>query len=148
MKIRKLATIEDYERLVGTETIERIKEKAKPLRDLHVVNVHSTYYGGGVSALLSSLTLLMNGLGIDTGWRIIHGPPDFFSITKKMHDALQGGNIGVTDTKTQIYEQVIYENSIRNHLTHDFVVVHDPRASEPQSGKMDSWVFAIDHLGP
>lgn len=127
MKIRKLATIEDYERLVGTESIERIKEKAEPLRDLHVVNVNSTYYGGGVSALLSSLTLLMNGLGIDTGWRIIHGPPDFFSITKKMHDALQGGDIRLTDTKMGIYEQVIYENSIRNHLTHDFVVVHDPQ---------------------
>lgn len=127
MKIGKLATIEDYEPLVGAETVERIEEKAKPLRDLHVVNVNSTYYGGGVSALLSSLTLLMNGLGIDTGWRIIHGPPDFFSITKKMHDALQGGDIRLTDTKTQIYEQVIYENSIRNHLTHDFVVVHDPQ---------------------
>lgn len=117
MKIRKLATIEDYEPLVGAETVERIKEKAEPLQDLHVVNVNSTYYGGGVAALLSSLTLLMNGLGIDMGWRIIHGPPDFFSITKKMHDALQGGEIRLTDTKTGIYEQVV----------HDFVVVHDPQ---------------------
>lgn len=69
----------------------------------------------------------MNDLGIDTGWRIIHGPPDFFSVTKKMHNALQGGQIRLTDLKTGIYEQVVYENAVRNHLDHDFVVVHDPQ---------------------
>jgi trehalose synthase len=119
--------VEDYEQFVGAETIERIIEKAKPLRDLRVVNVNSTYYGGGVAVLLSSLTLLMNNLGIKTGWRIIHGPPDFFSITKKMHNALQGGEVNLTDLKIQIYEEVIHENSIRNHLDHDIVVIHDPQ---------------------
>jgi trehalose synthase len=94
---------------------------------LHVVNVNSTYYGGGVSQLLSSLTLLMNSLGIKTGWRVVHGPPDFFSITKKIHNALQGGEINLSDRKMQIYEQVIYENAIRTHLDHDVVIVHDPQ---------------------
>ncbi|HXQ34408.1 MAG TPA: glycosyltransferase, partial [Anaerolineales bacterium] len=90
-------------------------------------NVNSTYYGGGVAVLLSSLTLLMNNLGIKTGWRIIQGPPDFFSITKKMHNALQGGEVNLTDLKMQIYEEVIHENSIRNHLDNDIVVIHDPQ---------------------
>ncbi len=79
--------------------MERIKKKAEPLQGLHVVNVNSTYYGGGVAQLLSSLTLLMNSLGITTGWRAIHGPPDFFSITKKMHNALQGEDINLTEMK-------------------------------------------------
>jgi trehalose synthase len=127
MQHHRIARLKDYERLVGTETIERIRKKAKQLQDLHVVNVNSTYYGGGVSQLLSSLTLLMNGLGIKTGWRVVHGPPDFFSITKKIHNALQGGKINLSDRKVQIYEQVIYENAIRNHLDHDVVIVHDPQ---------------------
>ena len=55
---RKLVQIEEYEKFVGAETIERIKEKAKPLQDIHVTNINSTYYGGGVAQLLSSLTLL------------------------------------------------------------------------------------------
>lgn len=124
---RKLVQIEEYEQFVGAETIERIKEKAKPLHDIHVTNINSTYYGGGVAQLLSSLTLLMNSLGIKTGWRAIHGPPDFFSITKKMHNALQGGRINLTNMKTDIYEEVVYENSIRNHLDHDIIIVHDPQ---------------------
>ena len=124
---QRIVQVEDYEQFVGAETIRRIREKAKPLQGLHVVNVNSTYYGGGVSQLLSSETLLMNSLGIKTGWRVIHGPPDFFSITKKFHNALQGGEINLTSRKLQLYEQVIYENAIRNHLDHDVVLVHDPQ---------------------
>jgi trehalose synthase len=123
----KIAAIEDYEQLVGTETVERIRNKAKPLRDMSVVHVNSTYYGGGVAQLLLSLTLLMNSVGIRTGWRAIHGSPDFFSITKKMHNALQGADIHLTDMKMDIYQRVVYENSIRNHLVHDMVIVHDPQ---------------------
>ncbi len=127
MQHYRIPRLKDYEQFVGTEAIERIRKKARQLQDLHVVNVNSTYYGGGVSQILSSLTLLMNGLGIKTGWRVVHGPPDFFSITKKIHNALQGGKINLSDRKMQIYEQVIYENAIRNHLDHDVVIVHDPQ---------------------
>jgi trehalose synthase len=123
----RLVKIEDYETIVGAEIVERIRAKAKPLKDLHVVNVNSTYYGGGVSQLLSSETLLMNSLGIKTGWRVIQGSPDFFSITKKIHNALQGDKINLTDRKMKLYEDVVYENSIRNHLDHDIVIVHDPQ---------------------
>ena len=123
----KLPRIKDYEQIVGTQTIERIKAKAKPLQGLHVTNVNSTYYGGGVSQLLSSMTLLMDSIGIETGWRTVHGPPDFFSLTKKMHNALQGGEINLTERKMELYEEVIYENSIRNHLDHDLIIVHDPQ---------------------
>ena len=127
MSHSRIVQIQDYEPLVGAEIVERIRAKAKPLQDLHVVNVNSTYYGGGVSQLLSSETLLLNSLGIRTGWRVIQGSPDFFSVTKKIHNALQGDKINLTDRKMQLYEDVIYENSIRNHLDHDVVIVHDPQ---------------------
>jgi trehalose synthase len=123
----RVVHIEDYHPLIGAEAVERILKKAKPLRDLHVVNFNSTYYGGGVAELLGSMTILMNSVGIKTGWRVIQGSPDFFSITKKMHNALQGGEINLTDRKKQIYEEVVYENAIRTHLEHDLVIIHDPQ---------------------
>ncbi len=123
----KLASVEDYELLIGAEAVDRILKKAERLHDMHVVNINSTYYGGGVAELLSSLTLLMNGSGIRTGWRVIQGRPDFFSVTKKMHNALQGDDINLTDLKTQIYEEVAFENAARLHLDHDIVIVHDPQ---------------------
>lgn len=85
-----MATLEDYEPLIGGAAVERIREKAAWISDLHIVNVNSTYYGGGVAEILSSLTLLLNLTGVRTGWRVIQGRPDFFSITKKIHNALQG----------------------------------------------------------
>lgn len=123
----KLINVEDYEQFVGAEAVERVLKKAEPLRGMHITNINSTYYGGGVAQILSSLTLLMESVGIKTGWRAIHGPPDFFSITKKMHNALQGDDINLTDQKKQIYEDVVFENAVRNHLNHDIIIVHDPQ---------------------
>ncbi|MGE5270506.1 MAG: glycosyltransferase [Thiohalocapsa sp.] len=123
----KLVTIADYELLIGAEAADRIAGKAQALRDLHVINVNSTYYGGGVADILSSLTLLMNAAGIRTGWRVLQGRPDFFSITKKMHNALQGDDINLSEMKRGIYEEVVFENAARMHLDHDLVIVHDPQ---------------------
>ncbi|MGE5753094.1 MAG: glycosyltransferase [Deltaproteobacteria bacterium] len=127
MEPNRIAQVEDFEPYVGAETVERILKKAKPLRDLHIAHVSSTYYGGGVAEILSAMTMLLNRLGIRTGWRVIQGSPDFFGVTKKMHNALQGGEIHLTERKKRIYEEVIHENAVRNHLAHDFVVIHDPQ---------------------
>jgi trehalose synthase len=123
----KLLRIEDFRPLIGDEAVDRILAKAERLKGLRVLNMSSTYYGGGVAELLTSLTLLMNSAGIKAEWRIIQGTPDFFSITKKMHNALQGAPINFSEIKQQIYEQVIFENAIRNRIEHDFVIVHDPQ---------------------
>ena len=125
---RRIQTVEDYEKLIGARDVERIMKKVHALKDIHVVNINSTFYGGGVAELLSSLTLLMNSSGIKVGWRAIQGAPDFFSITKKMHNALHGDSINLSERKMKIYEDIVYQNVMRNHLdSHNFVIVHDPQ---------------------
>jgi trehalose synthase len=122
--------IEDYEPLIGSEAVERILTKAGALRGFHVANVNSTYYGGGVAELLSSATLLLNELGIHAGWRVLQGSPDFFGITKRMHNALQGMPFKFTKLKRHIYESIVFDNSLRNHFNHDnhdMIMVHDPQ---------------------
>ena len=119
--------VEDYEPLVGLAVVERILAKAETLRGFHVTNINSTYNGGGVAELLSSVTLLLNAMGIQAGWRVLQGSPDFFGITKRMHNALQGMPFQFTSLKRRIYESVVFENSIRNHFAHDLVMVHDPQ---------------------
>jgi trehalose synthase len=44
-----------------------------------------------------------------------------------MHNALQGGKINLSKLKKRIYEKVIEENAIRNHLDHDLIIIHDPQ---------------------
>ena len=67
--------IEDYAPLIGDEALERILHKAHRLRDLRVLHLSSTFYGGGVAEMLSSVTLLARSLGIKADWRLIQGSP-------------------------------------------------------------------------
>lgn len=122
-----LTSLEDYRPLIGDEAFGRIREKAKALAGLRVLNFNSTYYGGGVAEMLTSLTLLMNSVGIRAEWRVLQGTPDYFTITKKMHNALQGGPIHFPNGKCEIFEQVVFENAVRNQIEHDFVIIHDPQ---------------------
>ena len=122
-----LVDIEDYEPLIGTEAVARIARKAQPLRGLRVVNISSTFYGGGVAEMLSSATLLARSVGIRADWRLIQGSPDFFSVTKKLHNALQGADINFTELKKEVYEEVMLQNAARMDLDCDLVIVHDPQ---------------------
>jgi trehalose synthase len=119
--------IEQYEELIGAQAVQRIMLKAKRLHDLRVVNLSSTFYGGGVAEILSSLTLAQSAIGIRADWRLIQGSPDFFSVTKKLHNALQGGEIDLTELKKHHYEQIVFHNSLRMNIDADIVVVHDPQ---------------------
>jgi trehalose synthase len=123
-----LHTIEQYEPLIGAEAVKRISKKAEHVRTQHVVHISSTFYGGGVSEILTPLTLMMNALGIETGWRMIQGTPEFFSCTKKIHNALQGDSVSLSNAEKSVYEQVVAENALRLHLDEcDAVIVHDPQ---------------------
>jgi len=119
--------IEHYEKFIGAEAVDRIERKARRLAGVRVVNISSTFYGGGVAELLSSLTLLQHSLGVRADWRLIQGSPEFFSVTKKIHNALQGAEINLSDLKKDVYESVIGQNALRMDLDEELVVVHDPQ---------------------
>jgi len=123
-----LHALEQYEPLIGSAATERILKKADRVRGAHIVHISSTFYGGGVTEILTPLTLMSNAAGIETGWRLLQGTPSFFGCTKKLHNALQGEAIAFSADETAIYEQVVYENAVRLHLQDcDAVIVHDPQ---------------------
>jgi trehalose synthase len=120
-------SLNDYLSIVGDETIGRIYKKARRLYGKTVVHVNSTYYGGGVAEILSGIVPLMNDVGIAAGWRMLRGTPDFFDITKKFHNALQGNSVNLTDIKKKLYVQANEDFSTYSHITHDCVIIHDPQ---------------------
>ncbi|MCA6114679.1 glycosyltransferase [Bradyrhizobium sp. WSM 1738] len=123
-----LHTLEQYEPLIGTAAVERIATKADRVRTMRVAHISSTFYGGGVTELLTPLTLMMNASGIETDWHLIQGTPGFFGCTKKLHNTLQGESFEFSDAEKTIYEEVVFENATRLHLDDcDAVIVHDPQ---------------------
>lgn len=119
--------LENFRHIVPDETIAEIYARARKLYGKHIVHLNATYQGGGVAEILYSLVLLMNDVGIDAGWRILHGSQEFFEITKSFHNALQGAELNLTDKKKNVYLQVNDNFSKFTHLYHDCVVVHDPQ---------------------
>jgi len=122
-----MRSLDDYSEIVGDEVLSSIYRKARKLTGKHLLHINATYQGGGVAEILGSVVVLMNDIGIDTGWRILHGPPDFFAITKKFHNALQGEPINLTEIKKRLYIRANEDFSVFTHIDHDYVVVHDPQ---------------------
>jgi len=122
-----MLTIEQFRHIVPDETLSEIYQRAKRLYGKHIVHLNSTYQGGGVAEILYSLVLLMNDVGIDTGWRNLYGSSDFFNVTKKFHNALQGADLNLSERKKSIYLAVNDNFSKFTHLRHNCVIVHDPQ---------------------
>lgn len=119
--------LEDYIEIVGDDIISNIYRKARKLYTKHILHINSTYQGGGVSEMLVSLVPLMDDIGIYAGWRILHGSPDFFTITKKFHNGLQGAKINLSEMKKRLYNQTNENFSTFTHIDHDCVIIHDPQ---------------------
>jgi trehalose synthase len=140
MKVNNLSS---YARIVGKPIIEKIHAEADMLSGKHVLCINSTYQGGGVAEILNSVVPLFDQVGIDFGWRILHGTPDFFTITKKFHNALQGSTINLSQRKKDIYYETNKRFSTFTHIDHDLVVIHDPQPLPLISfyKKTQPWIF-------
>ncbi len=117
----------EYEKVAGKEQISQLRKSAEPLKGKHVVCINSTSHGGGVAEMLNSSVLLYNLLGVNFGWRTLHGSPDFFNVTKQIHNSLQGEKINLTRRKKQLYYETSRRFSLFTHIDHDLVIVHDPQ---------------------
>lgn len=120
--------LENYREIIGDKTFSSVFTKMRNLYGKHMLHLNSTYIGGGVAEILSSLVPLMNDVGLDAGWRTIHGNIDFYGITKKFRNALQGQEINFSQIKKDLYVDVNRQFSTYTHISgHDFVLVHDPQ---------------------
>lgn len=120
-------SIGDYAAVVGTRAIEELRKKAEPFRGARVLHVNTTAFGGGVAELLYSQVPLMQDLGLQVEWRLFHGRDDFFTVTKAMHNGLQGAEVPWTEEMRALYREVTEENVELFDGSYDFVIVHDPQ---------------------
>jgi trehalose synthase len=122
-----MLSLDDFRGIVPDDKLAEIYTRARGLYGKHIVHVNATYQGGGVAEILYSLVILMNDVGIDTGWRILHGSQEFFEITKQFHNALQGADLNLSARKKDLYLKVNDTFARFTHLDHDCVIVHDPQ---------------------
>ncbi|MFQ5766725.1 MAG: glycosyltransferase [Acidobacteriota bacterium] len=132
-------SIEPFLPVVGEDFYRQAQERARRLaahlggRTIWTVN--STAAGGGVAEMLHSFLGYAGGLGIVPRWLVVPGAPDFFRVTKRLHNALHGsaGDGTPLDKKESfIYERVTAENASRLQgvvAKGDLVILHDPQTA-------------------
>ncbi len=117
----------DYEPIVGTEEIQDLQLLAKELRGKRIVHINSTAVGGGVAEILSRMVPLFNELGVNTRWDVIKGGEEFYTVTKKIHNALHGDPQTFTEEDFNLFREVQAENLKQMALDEDIVFIHDPQ---------------------
>ncbi len=117
----------EYKEIIGSKKINELLNHAETLKNVKVVHVNSTAYGGGVAEILYNLVPLMRDVGVDAEWFIIEAPKEFFKITKKIHHGLQGMEVRVSDEEKKFYMNVLKENLSEIDLAKDVIVIHDPQ---------------------
>jgi len=125
--MKRIKHFEDYRGIADDAVLDEIQEKAKTIQGATVAHVNATCYGGGVAEILDSFVLLMNDLGIRTDWRVLHGIPDFFEVTKKFHNALQGQELTFSEEELDLYKFINKKFARFAFLDHDYVIIHDPQ---------------------
>lgn len=117
-----------YEPFVGKQMVNDLRFLAEPLQKKVWANVNSTFVGGGVAEMLQSILPFARGLGIDARWFVVEGSDEFFSVTKKFHNLLQGVEQGITlDEIFHAYLDTIDENTRDVRVVGHMVTIHDPQ---------------------
>ena len=128
-----LAEALDPERAVH---LRIVAERARLLLAGRIVwNVNATAHGGGVAEMLQVLIAYGLGAGVDTRWLVLDGDPEFFTITKRLHnvlhgDAGDGGSLG--EREHDHYRSVLAANlALISALVRpqDIVLLHDPQTA-------------------
>ena len=120
--------------------------------------VNSTALGGGVAQLLRTLLPYWKGAGIDVRWMVLRGSGEFFRVTKRLHNHLQGqpgdGDVLGIEELTTLDRAALYHARALASLVApgDVVVLNDPQTaamSEPleRAGANVIWSchIGIDH---
>jgi trehalose synthase len=133
MSTERFASVLSPSRLAA---FERGVLEGRELLDGRVVwNVNSTARGGGVVELLGPLLAYARGSGVDARWIVIEGTPEFFAVTKRIHNRLHGSpgdGLPLDDDARRVYEQVLAANAAQfagRIREGDVMILHDPQTA-------------------
>jgi trehalose synthase len=132
-------SLERLRPVIGPPAWHRLEaglERARALLDGRaLVNVNSTAAGGGVAEMLRSWVGLARGVGVSMRWRTISGTPEFFALTKRLHNVLHGapgdgGPLGAAERA--LFDRVAHDNAtdlIAALGPDDVAFLHDPQTA-------------------
>ncbi|GKS60191.1 glycosyl transferase family 1 [Nitrospira sp.] len=147
------ANLDRYRALISDELADELTQLSRELQGVRICHVNSTASGGGVAELLARYVPMLQALGLQAEWRLIHGQPEFFSVTKAFHNALQGAHYALKEPEQRLYLDVNERSAQALSDDYDVYVVHDPQPAAlrhfagPRTAKW-IWRCHIDSSSP
>lgn len=147
------AKIYDYVPVVDRSIIEELMALAGKLSGKVIFNINSTFTGGGVAEILMHMVPLLNQLGVDARWTTISGNEEFFSVTKKFHNALHGRKEDISIEDISHFLELSRKNIEELNYQGDIFFIHDPQpialiAKKKELGGKWIWRCHIDISNP
>lgn len=122
-----MPSLADYEPIIGSSTVEELRDLAKRLAGTRIAMVSSTRVGGGVAEILERMVPLLRELDLNVRWEIIEGSEAFYRVTKAFHNALHGKPGPITPEMFDLFLEVGRHNAEQLVLDDDIVFIHDPQ---------------------
>ena len=150
--------LHQYDSLLPSQLMDTLYSLAEQFHGLRFVHANSTATGGGVAEILQSLVPFMNTLGLPTE-RIVVSPedPQFFQVTKRIHNLLQGSSGSLSRDELEVYFQCmerVAEDIKGRGLEASVWFFHDPQLLPlamllpRKNGELRFWVCHIDLTAP
>ncbi|MCD6453388.1 MAG: glycosyltransferase [Dehalococcoidales bacterium] len=121
--------INRYRQIDNSELVDEVVALGRDLKGLRLCHINSTPFGGGVAELLVSYIPLLRSLGINADWQVIRGDHRFFTITKGLHNALQGAPFDAVNKEN--IRRAYLSNNLTNAReldpNYDVFIVNDPQ---------------------
>ena len=138
--------IENYKNIIGERKVSELKIIAEKLKNKSILNVNSTFKGGGVAEILTKMIPIMESLGINIKWEIIKGNEEFYKVTKKFHNALHGVKEDFSQKDFEIFTETNNSNIEKIDMDKDIVFIHDPQPIGLIKAKKDNKWFWRCHI--
>lgn len=137
IQVNEPITLEDYRAIASLMgAVHHLEQEAKTLlpclEGRRVWMVNSTAQGGGVAEMLPKVISILNELGVDARWLVLHTDnEEFFRVTKHIHNMIHGvDGSKLTRHDRKVFEEVARENveelAVLLHPD-DILVIHDPQ---------------------
>lgn len=143
--------ISDYAGITPKGDLQLLQKLGEKLRNKAFLHINSTRAGGGVAEILQRMIPLLQEIGISARWEVIEGDDEFFNITKKIHNTLQGNLDHISKEMWGHHYEVNKRNAEKINLEADAVLIHDPQpAPLIEFRKNGKWIWRchIDAANP
>jgi len=122
-----MSRLDQQTAIVGEQVVDELRLLGDQLRDRVMRHISASSVGGGVAEILHRMVPYFRELGIDARWDVIKGDSQFSTVTRKMHAALQGQSVDVTEKDFAVYRETLDLNRAELDLSGDAVFIHDPQ---------------------